>query len=104
MVATSPYRTPPATYNTGLPYLPARGRYAPRPPLEDRLEPQPLVFDLPRERPGAAEFLQAVVAAMKARYYQPNTVATYRNALAKFLRWAGVPPHRITQPTVRSVP
>ena len=90
-------------YNHGLPYLPARGRYAPPPgALEDRLDAPRLKFDLQRQRPSPREFLACVVQEMKVRYYQSSTVRTYRNALAKFLRWCGCTPHRLNREHVRS--
>lgn len=100
MVAAS--KLPVGTYQNGLPYLPARGRYAPRQLLEDRLEGLRPVIDLCKQRPTAGQFLLAVVRQMQARYYQPNTVQSYRSALARFLRWFGGLPHRVTREHVRS--
>ena len=103
MTAVSmPTAFPVGAYNHGLPYLPARGRYAPHLALEDRLDAPRLKFDLQRQRPSPREFLACVVQEMKVRYYQSSTVRTYRNALAKFLRWCGCTPHRLNREHVRS--
>ena len=89
------------TYNNGQPYVPARGRYAPRRRLEDHLAMTHAVIDLDRERPSAEQFLQRIVREMRIRYYQPKTIESYRNALIGLLRWFGGPPHKITREHVR---
>jgi site-specific recombinase XerC len=89
------------TYNNGQPYVPPRGRSAPRQPVEDRLAPSHAVIDLPCRQPSAAEFLQAIVRELKIRFYRPKSIKSYRNALANFLRGYGAPPHALTREDVR---
>ena len=82
----------PGTYNSGQPYAPARGRYAPRLQLENRLAPCHAVIDLPSEQPEAARFIDAIKREMKIRCYQRKTIKTYKNALRLLLGWFGGPP------------
>jgi site-specific recombinase XerD len=89
------------TYNNGQPYIPARGRYAPRERVEDYLAPSHAVVDLPRQKPTAADFIRVVVREMKIRFYSAKSVKTYRDDLARLLRWFGNPPHRLTREDVR---
>ncbi len=89
------------TYNNGQPYLPARGRYAPRDRVEDRLAPTHAVVDLARQRPTAAEFVRVIVREMRIRFYQPKSIKAYRNALGGLLRWFGSLPHLLTREAVR---
>ncbi|HJN66479.1 MAG: tyrosine-type recombinase/integrase [Pirellulales bacterium] len=91
----------PGTYNSGQPYAPARGRYAPRLQLENRLAPCHAVIDLPSEQPEVARFIDAIKREMKIRCYQRKTIKTYKNALRLLLRWFGGPPHQITREDVR---
>ena len=92
---------PVGTYNNGQPYTPARGRYAPRERVGDRLAATHAVVDLSRQRPSATDFLRAIVRELRIRFYQPKTVKAYRNALAALLRWFGGPPHGISRESVR---
>ena len=89
------------TYNNGQPYIPARGRYAPRERVEDYLAPSHAVIDLPRQKPTAADFVRLIVREMKIRFYSQKSIKTYRNDLARLLRWFGNPPHRLTREDVR---
>ena len=89
------------TYNNGQPYIPARGRYAPRERVEDYLAPSHAVIDLPRQKPTAADFVRVIVREMKIRFYSQKTIKTYRNDLARLLRWFGNPPHLLTREDVR---
>jgi integrase/recombinase XerD len=95
-----PQRFQVGTYNNGQPYTPARGRYAPRERVEDRLSLCHAVVDL-RRKPSAADFVHAIVRELKIRFYQQRTVKAYRNALAGFLRWFSHPPHLLTREDVR---
>jgi hypothetical protein len=88
------------TYNNGHLYKPARGRYGPRPRLEDYCRQTQAVIDL-GARPSASKFLRAIVREMKIRFYQPKTVKAYRNALRLFLRWYRGRPHQVTREDVR---
>ena len=89
------------TYNNGQPYVPARGRYAPRARLEDCLALVHPVVNLSLERPTPEAFLGRVIREMRLRYYQPKSIKSYRNALTGLLRWFGGPPHKITREHVR---
>ncbi len=84
-----------------VPYSLARGRYAPRSPLEDKLAASPAVVDLGIEQPTPREFLERIVREMKIRFYQSKTIKTYRNALRAFLRWFGELPHKLLREDVR---
>ena len=61
-----------SAYSNGNPYSPARGRYAPRRPVEDYLEPAAAVIDLSRERVTAEEFVQRIVQEMKIPTFRPD--------------------------------
>ena len=87
-----------STYNSGQPYRAARGRYAPRSRVEDQLQSSAPVVE---GRPTAGEFLRKIVRELRIRFYQPQTIKNYRNALRSFLRWYGGPPHRVTREDVR---
>jgi len=91
----------PGTYNSGQPYAPARGRYAPRLQLENRLAPCHAVIDLPQEQPTPDQFMRAIEREMKIRCYRRKTVKTYKNALRAILGWFGGSPHQITREDVR---
>jgi site-specific recombinase XerD len=93
---TAPRR--PHTYNNGQPYIPPRGRYAPREAVGDHLS---TIHPVVQGFPTAAEFTRTIVREMKIRFYQPKTIKTYRNALTGFLRWFGAPPHRVTREDIR---
>jgi len=85
-------------YPDGRAYAPARGRFAPRARVEDQLDlPAPVI----QGRPTPDEFVEKIVREMRIRFYQPNTIKNYRNALRSFLNWYGGPPHRITREDVR---
>jgi len=98
MIAIPSRRFHVGTYNNGQPYVAARGRYAPREQVEDRLAPCHAVVDLPRQKPTATAFLQAIVRELRIRFYQQKTVKAYRNALASMLRWFGQPLSWLTPP------
>lgn len=101
MVASNdPYK--PGTYNNGQPYIPARGRYAPREELEDRLAKSHAVVDLQCQHPTPAKFIELIAREMKIRYYQPKTIKSYGNALRQFFRWFGRRPHELTREDVRN--
>lgn len=87
-----------ATYPNGQPYSVARGRYAPRSRIEDRLEVGAPVV---QGRPSATDFLDIIVRELRIRFYQPKTVRNYRTALRSFLRWFGASPHQATREDVR---
>lgn len=89
------------TYNNGQPYIPARGRYAPRERVEDYLAPCHAVVDLPRHQPSAADFIRVIVREMKIRFYSQKSIKAYRCGLTGLLRWFGHPPHRLTREDVR---
>jgi integrase/recombinase XerD len=89
------------TYNNGQPYIPARGRYAPREQVEDRLAPSHAVVDLQRQRPTAADFVRAIVREMKIRFYSQKSIKAYRCGMTGLLRWFGHPPHLLTREDVR---
>jgi integrase/recombinase XerD len=91
----------PGTYNSGQPYAPARGRYAPRLQLENRLAPCHAVIDLPEEQPTPDQFMRAIEREMKIRCYRRKTIKTYKNALRAILGWFGGSPHQITREDVR---
>lgn len=82
-------------------HRPARGRFAPRRRVEDRLDAQPWVVDLDREKPSAADFVRRVVREMRIRFYQARSVTSYRHALTGFLRWFGAAPSEVTREDVR---
>ena len=91
----------PGTYNSGQPYAPARGRYAPRLQLENRLAPCHAVIDLPEEQPTPDQFMRAIEREMKIRCYRRKTIKTYKNALRAVFGWFGGSPHQITREDVR---
>lgn len=102
MIASAhPSRFRIGTYTNGQPYSAARGRYAPRERVEDRLATSHAVVNLPVEQPTPGRFLEVIIRELKIRFYQPKTVKAYRNALAGFLRWAGRRPHQLTREDVR---
>ena len=55
----------------------------------------------PRQKPTAADFVRIIVREMKIRYYCQKSIKTYRNDLARLLRWFGNPPHLLTREDVR---
>ena len=89
------------TYNNGQPYEPARGRFAPRGRVEDRLRRCHAVVDLDREMPTAGDFIVRILREMKIRFYRQKSMKNYRSALSGFLRWFGNRPHLITREDVR---
>jgi hypothetical protein len=56
------------TYNNGQPYMLARGRFAPRAKIGDRLSPASPVLDLSNERPTASVFVRAIIRELKIRF------------------------------------
>ena len=91
MIAPNSHSLPRAsTYPDGRVYSPARGRFAPTARIEDRLE---LAAAVVQGYPQADEFLEKIVREMRIRFYQPNSVKNYRNALRSFLNWHGGLPH-----------
>jgi site-specific recombinase XerD len=87
-----------ASYPNGQPDAVARGRYAPRFGLQDRLE---LSAPVVQGCPTAGEFLKQIEREMRIRFYQPKTIRSYRSALRSFLRWFGSDPHKVTREDVR---
>lgn len=87
------------TYNDGTPFLPARGRYAPRDSVGDHLT---TVHPVIQGRPTSTLFVRTIVRELKIRFYQPKTIKSYGNLLTSFLRWFGAPPHRVTREDVRN--
>ncbi|MBI3180505.1 MAG: tyrosine-type recombinase/integrase [Deltaproteobacteria bacterium] len=96
-----PQVIPIATYLSGEPYRLARGRYAPRPAIEDRMANTPLVVDPDAERPAAAAWIETITRELRIRYYQRKTIKSYRIALRGLLSWTSKPPHAITREDVR---
>jgi site-specific recombinase XerD len=88
----------PQTCSNGRVYGLARGRYAPRQPVEDRLQ---VVASVVEGFPSRDEFVAKIIREMRIRFYQPKTVKSYRNAIISLLRWFGAPPHRLTREDVR---
>ena len=87
------------TAETTTPYYQhARGRYAPRRPVEDQLSSQSSVVT---GRPTSADFIRQIYREMRIRFYQPTTISNYRAAVEGLLRWFGKPPHLITRDDVR---
>lgn len=89
------------TYNNGQPYALARGRYAPRSRVEDRLRPTHAVVDLDDEQPTAGEFIARILRELKIRFYGRKSIKNYRTVLGGFLRWFGNRPQLITREDVR---
>ncbi len=87
------------TYNDGKPYRQPLGRSAPTKALVDNLTP---VHSVIQGRPTAHQFVRAIVRELKIRFYSPKTIKKYGNAIAKFLRWFGAPPHRVSREDVRN--
>lgn len=92
--------TPARRYSNGQPWKPAAGHNAPRQQVEDRLGVEYAVVDLSRQ-PSADYLVKAVVREMRIRFYQPNTIAAYRSALACFLRWYRGQMDQVTQEDIR---
>ena len=86
------------TYNDGRVYFGARGRQAPRRPVEDRYS---TVHPIIRGFPTTDEFLTAVKREMKIRFYQSGSIKQYISRLNCFLKWFGHRPNRVTVETVR---
>ncbi len=82
----------------GRVYRPAVGNFAPKESLQDHLEPTLSVIS---GKPSASEFAAAIKREMRIRFYQPNTVSNYTNAIKRFLNWFGRPPHSVTREYVR---
>jgi len=55
----------------GQPYAVARGRYAPRHRVEDRLQ---VVAPVVKGCPTAQEFLEQIIRELRIRFYQSHTV------------------------------
>lgn len=90
------------TYNNGQPYIPARGRNAPRQPVEDYYRSiGHAVVDLDRERPTRDEFLRKINREWKIRFYQRSSQRNYSRELRIFVDWFGNAPHLATREDVR---
>ena len=99
MIAISNATAPVApTYPNGQVYQLARGRYAPRKRVEDRLQ---VTAPVVQGKPSADDFVAKIVRELRIRYYQPKTIKHYRNSLKSLLRWFGGPPHLLTREDVR---
>lgn len=98
MIANSSFLPSIPTYPNGRVYEQARGRYAPRSRVEDRLE---LSSSVVTGCPTGDEFVLKIEREMRIRFYQPKTVKNYRNALKSLLRWFGGRPNQVTREDVR---
>ncbi len=81
-----------------VPYAEARGRYAPRKRIVDRLAVRASVVT---GKPNSREFIRQITRELRIRFYQPKTVSNYRTALENLLRWFGQEPHQLTRDDVR---
>jgi integrase/recombinase XerD len=90
----------PPLYPDGKPFLPARGRFAPRGRFED---PSKIgkVVDFDAEDPDAADFVRRIVRELRIRFYQQRSISAYKAALENFLRWFGRPPRDVDSEHVR---
>lgn len=90
------------TYNNGLPYVPARGRYAPRQSVEDYYRSiSHAVVDLDGELPTRDEFLRKINREWKIRFYTESSKRNYSRELRIFVDWFGSAPHLATREDVR---
>ena len=78
---------------------PVRGRYAPRPVLED-LTIHGRVIDLRETQPTAAAFVAQLRGELRLRFYQRKTVKLYVAAVDAFLAFAHRLPHEVTRDDV----
>ena len=90
--------SPNHTYNSGQPYLPARGREAPTPALHYR---QCTIHPIVTGKPSKHQFISCVERELKIRYYCRSTIKNYLASLKAFLDWLGYAPHRATLEDVR---
>jgi integrase/recombinase XerD len=90
----------PPLYPDGKPFLPARGRFAPRRSFEETGLAKPVV-DLDAEDPDPEDFLRRILRELKIRFYQQRSIKSYRNALLAFLRWVGANPREVVTEDVR---
>jgi len=98
MTVTSSIARRVSVYTNGQPYKPARGRFAPRAQVEDRLAVgSPVV----QGRPTQGQFVRRVVDEMRLRFYKRKTIKAYRHAVVSFLRWFGAAPHLATHEDLR---
>lgn len=81
-----------------VPYAEARGRYAPRKKLVDKLEVRSSVVT---GKPNSQEFVRLITRELRIRFYQPKTIASYRTALQNLLSWFSRQPHQLTRDDVR---
>lgn len=89
------------SYNTGQPYAPARGRFAPRGAVEDDYALCEYVMDLDRELPTTDKFVRCIRRELKIRFFQQSSQRNYSRELRTFLDWVGNPPHQATREDVR---
>ncbi len=89
------------TYCNGQPYIPARGRYAPRVPVEDYVRLTHAVVDLDQIRPTADEFLRKIEREWKIRFYGSSSQRNYTREVRIFLDWFGNDPHNATREDVK---
>ena len=92
-------RRPVHTYNNGQPYQIARGRDAPRSPLEGAVRKGHSIL---QGRPSTDKFLAVVKRELKIRKYASNSIKSYLSALRGFLGWFGAAPNRVTIEDVRN--
>jgi len=98
MTVTSSSQRRVSVYRNGEPYKPARGRFAPRQQVEDRLA---VAGPVVQGRPTAGQFVRRVTDEMRLRFYKRKTIKAYRHALVSFLRWFGAAPHLATREDLR---
>ena len=100
IASTRQFRT--GTYNSGQPYVPARGRYAPRQAVDDYYRSTAhAVVDLDRDRPTRDEFLRKIDREWKIRFYSGSSKRNYSRELRIFVDWFGSAPHLATREDVR---
>ncbi|TWU05780.1 tyrosine-type recombinase/integrase [Stieleria varia] len=87
-------------YRNGQPYRTARGRQAPRKPVED-LYSALAVIDLRHETPTPARFHRLIQRELKIRGYTAGTVSDYLAAMRSLLRWFGGQPHELDREYVK---
>ncbi len=85
-------------YPDGRNYLPAAGRHAPKDSVQDRCQAS---LSVVQGTPTAEEFLITIRREMRIRFYQPNTVRDYTDAVRRFLNWFGRAPHHVHREDVR---
>ena len=79
----------------------ARGRRAPRDPVEFAAMIGPPVIDIREVRPDWKTLWQAIERELKIRFFRPRTIKAYRVALRGLARWFKRPPDEITTETIR---